>query len=69
MSKIIAFPFIQIDQHVSEAQSLARLLISIGENAEDHEYARLRPHLVTSLYVLCDKLETALSNPAVRKGA
>ena len=41
------------------AAALVHLLISLSENAEDDEFARLRPSLVTSLYLLNDRLRLA----------
>ena len=59
MSNVVAFPASQIDQQLGEAAALVHLLISLSENAEDDEFARLRPSLVTSLYLLNDRLRLA----------
>ncbi|GAA2872041.1 hypothetical protein GGQ99_000950 [Aminobacter niigataensis] len=58
-SNVIPLPLTNIDQQLSEATALVETLISIGENAEDAEFLRLRSSTVALLYILTDKLKSA----------
>ncbi|WP_245465823.1 MULTISPECIES: hypothetical protein [unclassified Mesorhizobium] len=58
-STIIPFPLSNIDQQIAEARAVVEMLISMGENAEDAEFLRLRASSVTMLYLITDKLKSA----------
>lgn len=59
---IIPLPLTNIDMQLSEAAALVEMLISVGENAEDAEFLRLRAAHIAMLYIITDKLKSADRN-------
>lgn len=59
MATITPFPLGNIDMQLGEVRALLDTLISIGENAEDEEFLRLRASTVSLLYIATDKLKSA----------
>lgn len=59
MPNVTPFPINNIDMQLGEVRALLELLISVGENAEDAEFLRLRGNTVALLYVANEKLGSA----------
>jgi len=59
MPNVTPFPVANIDMQLGEVRALLELLISLGENAEDGEFLRLRGSTVAMLYVATEKLSSA----------
>lgn len=58
-NNIIPLPIANIDQQLGEIRAAVDMLISLGENAEEAEYLRLRGSTVCMLHIIVGKLASA----------
>lgn len=59
MTNIVPFPPFKIEQPISEAHAMVRILIAIHEHMDDEAYARLRSDMTGQLYLILDKTDAA----------
>lgn len=60
MPNVIQFPSLRIEQPISEASAMVRILIALFENLDDPQYASLRPAMTDQLYLIEDKMKYAI---------